>query len=867
MALILFQFLLLSATSAGWAFWLKRLLRIESEWNLSLATLLFGSGFAAQILLLQNLVYFNLPVNSTFGIPASIGLFGFVLFMNEEVRLPAVDRTFAAAILVGIFFVQASTAFIETPSYYYGKGHTDQYNYTILSQFLQTQPFNSSPANISFEPWLIRAHEFKVQRIGQSVAQAYTASLTFSNAKEAYAGISTFCLALLALIAFSLARAMAFPRNLAAIAGIWTGLAPALTRYHLEGFLSQIVTIFILPFLALWARSTSHQPGYAIGIPAIALAFLMVCYVELLPVGLAVFGGLALWRMYRSGGRTIGQSVAAVALSPMLVPLAVISSYDFMVAQLERAGQRHPGLESQAGLAGTISGWIQGLVDFPFFTYPLQLLTAVALASLGGFALSSVSRRNRVYLLAILLPPVVILFYLFLKNPIPKYPFAKIQDSFAYLWILVPLAGVSRLRAGFRKLAPPSVLIAVSAGFILFAAIGAYNHHKRILQHAGELEVLQSKEVVSAIQYAESHPGQTYLIKSTDPYVAGWLAYHSRNSKTYLSPPRLADFTVSGGAYEFSRVPDRVPGMILLSNAGVRIPSKSAAVPVLTISNRQGEEHAGSDVWYWISDSMDLEFNRWDEDSRFVEYQLKLRIQPGRSNPSLNQRMRLTSSRTGLSNIIETNGAETSVVPIILAPGRNPFFLELLEPTRSTVVLPNDTRKLMVRIINPSISDPRPIDKPDAALSKAIEYATRSAPEIAGVNPQGQDQAGTASWFWVNKRMELQLQRTDADPLDHLYQLTFRAEPGLANPNPTRTLRMTHSETHAETILTVTGASSPSLSLNLKHGLNHIELEIVEDLPQLVRAPGDDRVHMLRVEDFNLRFLRANTPENPKAKK
>jgi len=867
MLFILLQFFLLSATSAGWAFWLKRMLKIDSPWSLSLATLLFGAGFATQILVLQNFVYFNLPVGTTFAIPAAIGLYGLFLLIKELPPLPPLDRNFAAGILLGIFFLQASTAFIESPALYYGKGHTDQFNYVILAQFIQTQPFNSSPADIHLQPWLTRTHEFKEWRIGQAVAQAYTASLSFSNAKEAYAGLSSFCLALLALVTFSLARAMAFPRNLAAIAGVWTGLAPALTRYHLEGFLSQAVTIFILPFLALWARTTTHQPGYAIGIPAIALSYLLVCYVELLPVGFVVFGALALYRFYRSSARTLVPSVAAVALSLVLVPYALVSSYQFLMVQMERAGQRHQSLEGQAALAGTIPGWIQGLADFRFFTYPLQLLTAVALAGLAGFAIAKASRRNRIFLAAILAPPLLLLAYLFMQDPMPRYPFAKIQDSFAYLWILLALSGVSRLRTGLRKSISPATLIAAPAVFVLFAAIGAAAHHYPIFKHAGILQILQSRQVVSAIQYAESHPGQTYLVKSAEPNVAGWLAYHARDSKAYLSPPRLADFPLNKNVYEFTQVPDYVPGMVLLSNAGVFSQATTGGVPTLDISNKQGEERDAKDVWYWMRDNMELEANRWDDDPRPVEFKLKMRVDPGPSHPSLYRRMRLTNSRTGLANIIETNAGQSPIVPVILVPGRNPFFLELLEPSQPTVTLAHDVRKLMVRIINPSLGEPRPIDKPDAALARAITSGVPDLPKIAGVNPQGEDKSGAASWFWIQKRMEIQIQRTDADPLDHIYQLTFRAEPGFANPSPTRTLRITHAETGTETILKVNGAGSLGLSLNLKPGLNRVALEIVEDLPQIVKAPGDPRVHMLRAEEFTLRFLRANTPDKPAEKK
>lgn len=851
MFFILLQFLLLTATSAGWAFLLKRLLKIESPWTLSLSTLLFGAGFAVQILFLQNLVYCNIPVQTAFALPAAIGFYGVFLLVRNLPPLTPGDRNRAAAILAAIFFVQIFSALVESPGFFYGKGHTDQYNYTILSQFILTQPFHSTPADIHLQPWLTRTYEFKEWRIGQAVAQAYAASLSFSNAKEAYAGISAFCLALLALVTYSLARALAIPSNLAATAALWTGLAPALTRYHLEGFLSQSVSLFVLPFLGLWARTTTRRPGYAIALPAIALAYLLVCYVELLPVGLFGFGTLSIFLLYRDGIRRFAPAVATVILSLLLVPYAVITSYNFLIVQLERAGQRHQSLEAQAGLAGTIPGWIQGLADFPFLAYPLQLLTALALTGLAGFALYKSSRRNVAFLSALLAPPVLILSYLFLQTPLAKYPFSKIQDSFVYLWILLPVAGLARLRQPQPALIFPAVLT-------LFAALGSYNHHLPILQHAGILQTLQSKETVDSINYAETHRGQTYLVNHTDPHAAGWLAFHVRDSKAYLTPPRLADYSINKAAYEFTKVPDYLPGMILLSQTGVHSQDASGGVPTLDVSNPQGEERDAADVWYWLADTLDIEINRWDNDPRPVEYKFKVRVDPGPSNPSLYRKMRLTNSRTGLVSLIETNAGQTPVVPLILAPGRNAFFLELLEPTQPTVALPHDGRKLMVRLVNPSVSDPRPIEKPDPALLRAIATGVPAVPQISATNPQGEDKSDFTSWFWVAQNMDLQIRRTDSDPADHIYQLNFRAAAGFANPDPARTIRITHSETGTETILKLTAPAVLSATLNLKPGINNVKLELVGAPPQTVKAPGDARVHMLRVEEFGLRFLRVN---------
>jgi len=859
MHLIPIQFLLLAATSAGWAYWLKRLLKIDSAWNLSLATLLFGAGFASQILLLQNLVYLDMPVGTTFLAPAAAGLYGLYLAWKELPPIEAGDRYRAIGVLVVVFLIQAAAVFVETPNHYYGKGSIDQFNYTIMSEFMLSQPFHSTEADLHLQPWMTRAHEFKTMRIGQAVAQAYTAALSFSSAKEAFGPLSAFCLGLLALFTYSLARALAVSPNLAVLAALWTGIAPAMTRYHLEGFLSQTVSLFVAPMLILWARTTSKKWGYAVAIPAIALSYLLVCYVEMFPVILVLFGGLALYRARVASVNTLTTSAAAAAISLVLVPLALTSSYKFMRIQMVRAEQRHSFMEIQAPLAGTIPGWIQGLAWFPVVQFPLELLTAITILGLAGFAIYRFSTRNRLFVLAMLLPPVLVLGYLLANQPLAKYPFAKIQDSFAFLWILVAVLGLSRLRS---MLPDQRILFAVPLLLLPFAAIGTARHNYPVFNHLGTLQSYYMPGVQESIAYAESHPGQTYLVKSTDRNAAAWIAYAARGSKAYLSPPRLADLTVTRNAYEFTRVPDHVPGMILLSNSGVRGQDGTLGAPTLEVFNPQGEERSPVEVWYWLGKNLEIEINRWDSDARPVEYKLKVKADPGPSHPSLYRKMRLSNSRTGITQDIEVVVAGQSLtIPLTLAPGRNQFLLELIEPTDGTVTIAQDPRKLMVRLTNPGLTDPKPIEKPDAELAKALAAGIPAAPAIKLINPQSSDTAGGATWYWVAKDMEVLVDRTDGRPEDHVYSLTFRAQPGFANPNPVRNVRVTHAETGTETNLKVVNAGTQAIMVNLKAGANRFKLEIVDNLPQLLKSPGDPRIHMLRVEDFNLRYLGTKMPE------
>jgi hypothetical protein len=77
---------------------------------------------------------------------------------------------------------------------------------------------------------------------------------------------------------------------------------------------------------------------------------------------------------------------------------------------------------------------------------------------------------------------------------------------------------------------------------------------------------------------------------------------------------------------------------------------------------------------------------------------------PGPGNPAPVRKLALTSAN-GASSIVEIHGAEMIRIPVTLQPGRTTFRLQILWPTEQIVSLPNDSRKLMVRISHVAIRD------------------------------------------------------------------------------------------------------------------------------------------------------------------
>jgi hypothetical protein len=214
-------------------------------------------GLAVIILVLQNLVYLNVPIQ--FSAPwAWIGMAILWVFLIRKKRfsfslLPIPFLPLIAA--VALYLIHGLGLLISGANIYMGRAWHDQYNSTVISQFLIDYPFHASVQDMVGKPQLLMAvleHNgiiFKLDRIGVMIFQGFLSVITHSSAKATFESCILVSPFLIGLAIYLLGRELEMPKWKALLTSICAGFMPAITMIHLESFFAQALAI---PYFLLW---------------------------------------------------------------------------------------------------------------------------------------------------------------------------------------------------------------------------------------------------------------------------------------------------------------------------------------------------------------------------------------------------------------------------------------------------------------------------------------------------------------------------------------------------------------------------------------------------------------------------------------
>jgi len=716
--MIFFQVALLCFTFIGWGYWVWLAAGFERNRQRQTWFLSMLGGFCACILALQNLIYWGLKLEWTAWFALVIAAAGCFQLGRRwfKGQVPSIGREkdpwIMAVLFLVIFAFQGSGLFHHGPQDYYGNAHTDQVNYTLLSQFLVEEPFSLELENVALRPWLVKAIDLKNMRIGQSVAQGYLGVVSFTDSKTAYGVLTIFFIACISLAVFSLGHALGLSRMGALLAGLWTGLLPAVTKTHLDGFFSQTIILFIYPSMGLLFATTRSFRSFFI-LSALFLAWLLSAYTEVFIIGVAITACFCLFVLKAPLSIRIASAVSIVTASLLINPYYSLKFIFFLKNQYHTASDPLV-LSGLVPNSGTWRGWTEIFWRFDFLEqfFPIRFETwpGIFLLCLMVIGFLSVPSNCRYCFMGTLLPPISVLAYLLSFKTLPKYPFSKILDTFSPFWVLLSIFGVvfciDRLEPMIRK-CKSSIrplnrkewklpLTLILTPFIVFSGFSSFIFLARVIQNSGILSSVNTPQLRQTYKELRKTKGR-YLINEEHPIINAWLAYHARKSDVYFEPNKITDRPVPLDQFFFRRIPDNPPGLKLVNASGIIETTSYQGPPLITIRNPQGIDKEGLFTWYWVGDSMEIQFLRFSSIPVQEWYRLTMTVISGPAHPDTHRKVSLIAPE-GTQQIMEFDNEATLSFNIELKSGSASYKFQVLSPTEHVLKTPSDPRKLMVRV-------------------------------------------------------------------------------------------------------------------------------------------------------------------------
>jgi hypothetical protein len=646
---LFWQLFVLFACCSGVGLYLRFL--IPKEFSLlNKALFSFLGGLFLVVLIPQNLVYLGMPVRISAWLILGTTLVQ-VWFCRH--KFVAWRRTFCSnpdirAVAVVILLTITFHGFVPTKQgleWYYGKGHDDHINYVLLAEFLKEEPYSTREQDVGLRPWLSRAVGFQhlaqalgmspgspqeitglaKERIGQSIITAEISVWSRTDGKGGYAATIIFFLTVLAICLYVFLRETGIDSFMAGSGALLAAFLPAVTRLSLNGFLSHVSILFVLPFFASLLRRQELSAQSFTLFFSIALAYVVAAYSEIAPIGFCtlVLGVMFVRRDKFRAKRLMLMS--AVLLTALVNPYYLRNLIGFLARQYHFATNMTL-LDNLAPNVLTLGGWTElifgSIVSAPvalFFDY-----SAILLGLLFFAGVIFLSRRDRLIFGAILLPFIVAIVYFATRAPPSYYPIAKITLTilpFVIGLIFVPLCRVDVN----NKNRPIGMLTNVLCTFIVAAAAaGSVRYYFEVLNNEGLLRYVREPNFLNVCRELEEIKDKRVLVFETNPWLTQWLCYHARHNDVYVNGQLVGDSHVRRLA-PLSNVPDLAKVDFVATRDRI-VDLKAPTISCLSlVDDTRAEDRSDGYDRYWLGAPASLRFLAL----RTISANLKMRLAPG----------------------------------------------------------------------------------------------------------------------------------------------------------------------------------------------------------------------------------------------
>jgi hypothetical protein len=607
-------------------------------------------GFFLVVLVPQNLVYLGMPVRISAWLLLGAALVPVWLSRRQLVAwigtcyANAKMRTLAVVTLLTIIF-HGFVPIRQGLSQYYGKAYPDQINYVQQAEFLKEEPYSTSAQDVGLRPWLVSNVGFhltagqvgmksgpgvevtglKKERIGQSIINAEMSVWSGTDGEAGYAATVTFYLALLAICLYAFLCETGINHFMAGSGALVAAFLPAVTRLSLDGFLSQVSTLFIFPFFACLLRPSDLSARSFTLFFSLTLAYLVAAYADIAPIGFCtLLLGVMFARQDKFRAKRL-MLMGAILLIALMNPYYLRNLIQFLGQQYYTAGHA-TSMNTSAPNVLSLHGWSELIFgvdnNAPFAFLFDSFVILLGLLFLAGVIL--LTSRERLIFGAVLLPGVLVIFYLASRTPPSYYPIAKITLTILPFSIGLVFVALSRVAA--KRVDRTSALLRnlLSAFIVAAAAAGSVRYYTEVLNNEGLLSAVREPRFLNVCRELEKIKSKRVLVFETSPLLTSWLCYHARHNDAYIDCSFMNDSALTQ-SFPFAKIPD-LENVDFVAARDRIVDLRDPGIAYLTlVDDTPGEDRTSGQVRYWLGPPVRLRFLAL----RPMSANLKMRFSPG----------------------------------------------------------------------------------------------------------------------------------------------------------------------------------------------------------------------------------------------
>jgi hypothetical protein len=507
--------------------------------------------------------------------------------------------------MVLVYTIQGVGLLIVGVKYYVGRAWSDQFNYTVIAQFLADERFSSTAQAFGNQPFLLRAIELKDDRIGQSILQAFFAVSSFTDAKTLFEPTILLSPGLIVVAIYMLLRGLNLDRRRALLASTLAGVLPSITLLHLESFQSHAL---VLPWLVCFPAillGLNKQPNrYQLAIAVLFLTASISIYTEFLAIlaGVIVLT-ISVAAIYHPQRYRLIACYGVLLLSPALLVPGMVSSIFAIFNRIndEVLTGIYPWAYELEGLSRI---WFGDLAVAPQIAGQGQIaMVSIILTALAGFGLLHaclplVITRGRILAAPEQRDALVCLLSICTITILPLIILAKDQTHpYQFYKLLISISPL--LVVGIALLDMPIVSVPVYAGLLSDTTLGEWRHRivsvillliffgcvvsttsmgmKSTLVEAQERSAahfLIAPDMRELQDGLEQLSDQDLLLTDTGSPTSGWVAYFARHNRVWLPEPHVGEINLAPIATNVTlrRIPSDL--LVLYRNADMFLGSK-----------------------------------------------------------------------------------------------------------------------------------------------------------------------------------------------------------------------------------------------------------------------------------------------------